>query len=158
MDYISLGKCNKWSYSRDIGMGIRYFDNENRIEHKNQTKRSANKRRMIQYWYLTGISVDPHHYQNTQFFFSCLHNISSSSLSHSLSLLISDKNLVDHVKEKQTYPDYEVWFRLGVQLDSLCLKSDSVKIEDLIQSEPFLSWELSFLGIVLRFGKKAIQQ
>ena len=91
-------------------MGTRYFDSENRIEHKNQTKRSANKRPMIQFWYLTGISVDPHHYQNTQFFFSCLHNI-SSSLSHSLSLLFSEKSLVDHPKENQTYPDYEVWFR-----------------------------------------------
>ena len=75
-------------------------------------------------------------------------------MSHSLSLLISDKNLVDHVKEKQTYPDYEVWFRLGVQLDSLCLKSDSVKIEDLIQSKPFLRWDLSFLGISSMFWQK----
>ena len=47
MDYIWLGKSDKWSSSRDIGMGTRYFDSENRIEHKNQTKRSANKRRMI---------------------------------------------------------------------------------------------------------------
>ena len=48
-------------------MGTRYFDSENRIEHKNQTKRSANKRRMIQFWYLTGLSVVPINIKNLMF-------------------------------------------------------------------------------------------
>ena len=85
-------------------MGTRYFDSENRIEHKNQTKRSANKRRMIKFWYLTGLSVVPINIKNLMFFFSCLLNISSSSWSHSLSLPVSDKSLVEHQKQTQNVP------------------------------------------------------
>ena len=46
-------------------MGTRHFDIENRIEPKNETKRYANIRRLINFWYSTGLSVDPYQYHKT---------------------------------------------------------------------------------------------
>ena len=46
-------------------MGTRHFDIENRIEPKNETKRNANIRRLIYFWYSTGLSVDRYHYRYT---------------------------------------------------------------------------------------------
>ena len=92
-------------------MGTRHFDIENHIEHKNETKHYANRRRLIQFWHSTGLWVDCQHITVLMFFFSRLLNISSSSQSRSLSLPVSDKSLVEHQKQTQTYPDNEVWFR-----------------------------------------------
>ena len=135
---------------------IRHFDIENRIEHKNETKHHSNRRRLIQFWHSTGLWVDCYHITLLMFFFYRLLTISSSSQSRSLLLPVIDKSLLEHQKQNQMYPDNEVWFWFGCLTRFSVLRKCFRKNENLIQRYPFLSRDLSFLGISLCFGKKVI--